>query len=80
MGYEFSFGSFFIGIIIMAVGSVFMYFHQWVANNFGLGAASYDKYKLYALGTCVLGFLVMTNLHWFILGNILTVIFNRSGS
>jgi len=80
MGYEFSFGSFFLGIVIMGIGAAFMRWHQWVANNFGMGVSSYDKYKLYALGTCVLGFLVMTNLHWFILGNLLQVIFNRSGS
>ena len=78
MEYTFDIGTFFIGIIILIVGVAFMRWHQAIADNFGGGVTSYDKYKLWALGACVLGFLVMLNLHWFILGNIFKLIFNRS--
>ena len=67
MQYEFSFGSFFIGFIILLAGVAFVRWHQWVADNFGSGVASYDRYKLYALLTCGLGLIVMTNLHTAIL-------------
>jgi len=76
MDYKFDIGSFFIGIIIVIVGVAFMRWHQAIANNFGSGVSSYDKYKLYALITCCLGFLVMVNLHWFILGNLFKMIFH----
>ena len=63
MMYEFSIGSFFIGFLILAVGIAFMRWHQWVADNFGSGVGSYDRYKLWALGTCAAGFIIMVNLH-----------------
>lgn len=75
MQYEFSVGSFFLGLVIVIAGAVFMRFHQWVADNFGGGLGSYDKYKLYALITCIAGFLVMTNLHVVILRWLLSFVF-----
>ena len=77
MDYEFSLTSFFIGLLILAVGIAFVRFHQWVANNFGNGISSYDRYKLYAFITCVLGIVVMVNLHAVILIAIGNAIFNR---
>jgi uncharacterized membrane protein len=61
--YEFSIGAFFLGFLILLVGVAFMRWHQWVADNFGDGVSSYDRYKLWALVTCVVGFVVMVNLH-----------------
>jgi len=75
MTYEFSVSSFFIGLIILAVGVTFVRFHQWVANNFGSGVASYDRYKLYAFIACGVGLLVMVNLHAVILTAIGQAIF-----
>ncbi len=77
MQYEFNIGTFFIGIIILIVGAAFMRWHQVIADNLGGGVMSYDKYKLWALITCCIGFLVMLNLHWFILGNLFLMIFKR---
>jgi len=78
MAYEFNLGSFFIGLIIVIVGVIFMRWHQVIADNLGSGVMSYDRYKLWALAACCLGFLVMLNLHWFILGNLLNTFFHRS--
>ena len=75
MNYEFSLGSFFFGLMIIIAGAVFMRFHQWVADNFGGGLGSYDRYKLYALITVIVGFLVMTNLHVVILRFLLGFVF-----
>ena len=61
--YELSIGSFFTGTLILALGVVFVRWHQWVADNFGGGVSSYERYKLWALTTCVLGFIIMINLH-----------------
>jgi len=61
--YELSLSSFFIGLLILSVGVAFVRFHQVIADNFGSGVASYDRYKLYALIACGIGLLVMTNLH-----------------
>jgi len=77
MEYTFDLGTFFIGMIILLVGAAFMRWHQAIANNLGAGVMSYDKFKLWALGACILGFLVMLNLHWFILGNLFLFMFRR---
>ena len=75
MGYEFSTGALFLGIIIVIVGAVFVRYYQWIADNFGSGVASYDRYKLYAILTCVFGILMMANLPGYILGMIVSSIF-----
>ena len=77
MGYELSAGSFFIGLVILLVGVAFVRWHQRVADSFGSGMGSYERYKTYAIVTCVVGFLVMINLHAVILGAIVDSVFNR---
>lgn len=77
MNYEFSLGAFFVGFLILGVGVLFVRFHQWVADNFGNGVSSYDRYKLYALLACVLGFVVILNLHSIFLGWLVDLIFRR---
>ena len=67
MHYEFSVGSFFLGLIILAVGVAFVKWYQPVADNFGSGASSYDRYKLWAFITCLVGLVVMVNLHTMLL-------------
>jgi len=78
MSYEFSIGSFFIGLIIVIISILFLRFHQVIADNLGMGVSSYDRYKLYGFIACGLGFLVTLNLHWFILGNLLQAIFHTN--
>jgi hypothetical protein len=65
--YEFNLGSFFIGLLILAAGVAFVKWHQQVADNFGSGVSSYDRYKLWALITCGVGLIVMVNLHTMLL-------------
>jgi len=75
MDYELSLGSFFFGLLILAVGVAFVRWYQWVADNFGGGVGSYERYKLYAILTCVVGLLVMVNLHAVILKALVSAIF-----
>ena len=77
MNYELSAGALFFGILIVVVGAVFLRFHQWVADNFGAGVASYDQYKLYAIITTVFGILMMVNLPGYILGLVLGSLFSQ---
>ena len=65
--YEFSISSFLIGLLILTAGVALMRWHQWVADNFGGGVSSYERYKLWALISCGVGFIVMVNLHVLIL-------------
>lgn len=78
MNYEFSIASFFIGLIILVLGVAFVRFHQWIADNFGSGIASYERYKLYAFLTCALGLIVMVNLHAMFLEWFFGMIFGRN--
>jgi uncharacterized membrane-anchored protein YitT (DUF2179 family) len=75
MSYEFSFGSFFVGLLILAAGVAFVRWHRPIADNMGSGVVSYERYKLWAFITCGLGFIVMLNLHVLILGWFFSLIF-----
>ena len=65
--YEFSIGWFFAGLIILIAGVAFLKWYQVIADNLGGGVVSYDRYRLWALITCALGFIVMINLHTMLL-------------
>jgi hypothetical protein len=77
MEYEFSFGSFIVGLIILGLGVAFVRYYLWVADNFGKGAASYDRYRLYALITCGVGFLIMLSVHTLLLSLLVNTFFRR---
>lgn len=77
MHYELSMGAFIVGVIILAIGIAFVRFHQWIANSFGGGIGSYERYKLYALVICALGFIVMVNLHAMLIEWFFGMLFNR---
>jgi hypothetical protein len=67
MDFTFSFGWFFFGFVVLIAGIFFVKYHQRVADNFGAGAVSYERYKLAALITCAAGILIMFNLHILVL-------------
>lgn len=76
MEYEFNTAWFVAGFIVVVLGGLFMKYHQWVADNFGGGIGSYDRYKLAALITVVLGLIFMVNIHTILLGWILGGLFS----
>ena len=67
MEYEFSVAWFVVGFLVTVTGGLFMKYHQFVADNLGGGIGSYDRYKLAALITIVMGLIFMVNLHSIIL-------------
>ena len=75
MNYEFSVGSFFVGLLILIAGVLLLRFHAWVADNFAGGVGSYERFKLFAVIACGLGLVVMTNLHAVLLGLVVRSIF-----
>jgi len=77
MEYTFSWGAFFIGMIIFVTGGALVVWHRPIADNIGSGVSSYDRYRLAGLIACALGFVVMINLHTLILTTILGIFFKR---
>jgi hypothetical protein len=75
MSYQFSIGWFFIGLIILAIGVAFIRWYQWLADNLASGVSSYDHFRLYALITCIVGLIVMVNLHTLLLRSFLGLLF-----
>ena len=75
MEYEFSVGSFFVGLFIIAAGAALLKWHRQVADNLGGGVGSYERYKLWALIACGVGIIVMVNFHTLILGWFFSMIF-----
>ena len=73
MTYTFSWGWFFIGIIILLCSGGLTAWYRPIADNFGSGVSSYDRFRLWGLIGCGVGLVVMLNLHTLIL----TLIFSR---
>jgi hypothetical protein len=78
MQYEFSIGSFFLGLLILGAGIAFALWYQVIADNMGNGVSSYDRYRLAALITCGIGLVVIANLHIVLLKWIVGLIFPHS--
>ena len=75
--YEFSTEALVSGLIIIVLGTAFIYFHKPIADNFGGGLGSYQKYKLYGVIAVVFGFLISFNIPQFLLNQVLSVFFSR---
>ena len=76
MEYTFSWGSFFLGIIILVISACIVVWHQKLADNFGDGVSDYSRYQMWGLIGCGLGLLVMTNIHTMIMRAILGLFFH----
>jgi hypothetical protein len=75
MEYKFSAAWFVAGMLIVIIGSLFMRYHQWVADNFGGGVGSYERYKLVALITIIVGLVSSINLHTVLLSWFFNLLF-----
>ena len=71
MEYVFSWGAFGIGILILLAGAALTIWYRPIADNFGSGVVSYERYRMWGLITVVVGFLVMLNVHTLLLGALL---------
>ncbi|MBO7718141.1 hypothetical protein J6S37_01435 [Candidatus Saccharibacteria bacterium] len=77
MDYEFSLGWLFGGLVIAAVGALIVIFYRPIAENLVNGVSSYDKVKLFGVITIIVGLICTANLHTFILGLLVKLLFNR---
>ena len=68
MEYHFNTAWFIVGLMIVCAGGLFLRYHMWIADNFGGGLGSYDRYKLAAVIMIVVGLVASVNLHTLILG------------
>lgn len=64
---HFSFGWFFVGIVCTIVGIVMTRFYKQIADNFGSGVTSYNRYKYIGVGLTVAGLIMIFNLHTIVL-------------
>lgn len=77
MEYEFSIGWMFGGLAIALAGGLIVIFYKQIADNLVNGVSSYDKVKLFGVIAIIVGLICTANLHTFILGGIVNLLFNR---
>lgn len=74
---EFSLTWFFAGIVISVIGLLFTKYYKPIADNFGWGANSYQKYKLIGIGMTMAGIIIALNLHVYVLDFIANTLFGN---
>ncbi|MBR0430889.1 hypothetical protein IJJ05_01185 [Candidatus Saccharibacteria bacterium] len=77
MDYEFSLGWMFGGLMIALAGGLIVIFYRQIAENLANGVSSYDHVKLFGIITVVVGLLVTANLHTFLLGLLVKLMFGK---
>ena len=71
MNYAFDIGWFFGGLGIMVAGALVVIFYKQISDGLVDGVSSYEKVKLCGVIAIIVGFLIMANLHTFVLSLIL---------
>lgn len=77
MDYSFSIGWLFGGIAIAVAGGLIVIFYKQIADNLANGVSSYDHVKLFGVITIIVGLICTANLHTFVLGWLVSLIFGR---
>jgi hypothetical protein len=77
MSWEFSIGWFILGIIILAAGAAVVVFYRQISYGLASGVNSFERVKLFGIITAAVGLLVMANIHTFLLGLFVNLIFGR---
>ncbi len=75
MEYEFSWSWMFIGMLIVAAGTALVVWYRPIADNFGNGVGSYERFRLWGLIGIGVGLAVMLNLHSLLLSLLFSSIF-----
>ena len=65
------------GIAIVIAGGLIVIFYRQIAENLANGVSSYERVKLFGVITIIVGLLVTANLHTFLLGLIVQLLFRR---
>ncbi len=77
MEYEFSLAWLFGGLAITLAGGLIVIFYKQIADNLVNGVSSYDKVKLFGVITAIVGLICTANLHTFVLGLLVNLLFGR---
>ena len=75
MDWNFSFGWFFVGVLILIAGTLVTVFYQKISDNMASGISSYERVNLIGVITAIVGFTIMANLHTLILSFIVDIVF-----
>jgi hypothetical protein len=77
MSWEFSIGWFMLGVLILAAGAAIVLFYRQISYGLASGISSFDNVKLFGIVTCIVGLLIMSNLHTFLLNALVNLVFGR---
>jgi hypothetical protein len=77
MGWSFSLGWAFFGLLVMVAGALIVIYYQKFADNFLNGVSSYEKTKLIGIITIIVGLILLTNLHTVLLTAFVNLLFKR---
>lgn len=77
MGWSFSFGWMFAGLLVMVAGALIVIYYQKVAESFLNGVTDYEKTKLIGIIVVVVGLILVTNLHTVLLTAFVNLLFKR---
>ena len=80
MEYTFSWGWFGVGLLILLAGVALTVWYRPIADNFGSGVVSYERFRLWGLIGCGTGLLVMLNLHSLFLSWFFSMLFGGATS
>lgn len=78
MEYEFSLAWFLGGLGLTIVGALIVIFYKVIANNLVNGVSSYEKVKLFGVLACLIGLVIMANLHIYLLNLLTEFLFERA--
>ena len=77
MGWRFSFGWMFAGLLVMVAGALIVIYYQKVAESFLNGVTDYEKTKLIGIIVVIVGLILVTNLHTVLLTAFINLLFKR---
>lgn len=77
MEYGFSIGWLLGGLAITLAGGLIVIYYKQISDGLVNGISSYDKVKLFGVITVVVGLICAANLHTFVLGLIVHLLFGK---
>ena len=77
MDFTYSFGWMAGGLAIMVAGGLVVIFYRQISESLANGVSSYEKVKMFGVGTIIVGALVTANLHVFVLQLLVNLIFKH---
>ena len=77
MGWSFSFGWMFAGLLVMVAGALIVIYYQKVAESFLNAVTDYEKTKLIGIIVVIVGLILVTNLHAVLLTAFVNLLFKR---